>query len=85
MKKIEKICRNCRLFNKNNSICRVTILIDGQRHNMPVDESDACHMEELGVEVQQVRWWVEDPSTGKPSEKGVVKMEYPEGFFGEIK
>ncbi len=85
MKKLEKNCGNCRLFNKKDSHCSVTVLLDGQRYNMPVDESDNCHMEDLGIEVQQVRWWVEDPDTGEPSKKGVVKMEYPEGFFGDLK
>ena len=33
--------------------------------------------------VEQVRWWVEDPETGNPTDgNGTVKIEYPEGFFG---
>jgi hypothetical protein len=35
-------------------------------------------------EVQEVKFWVEDPNTGKKTKKdGVVKMQYPEGFFGK--
>jgi len=34
--------------------------------------------------VQEVKWWVEDPKTGKKTKgDGIVKMQYPEGFFGE--
>jgi hypothetical protein len=40
-------------------------------------------MDELQIEVKQVRWWVEDEK-GKPTEgDGVVKIEYPEDFFGK--
>ncbi len=36
------------------------------------------------TEVKQVRWWVEDPDTGEPTKgDGVVKIEYPEGYFGD--
>ncbi len=53
---------------------------------MPVSPEDKCHMEELGIEIQQVRWWTEDAETGeKTNNNGVVKMEYPKGFFGEEK
>ena len=35
-------------------------------------------------EIKQARFWVEDPKTGKPTDKdGIVKIEYDEGFFGE--
>jgi hypothetical protein len=83
MKKIEKICGNCRLYNNKKEICNVAILHEGKQVFMPVFPKDPCHMEELGIEVNQVRWWVEDPKTGKPVDgNGVVKIEYPDGFFG---
>jgi len=31
---------------------------------------------------QSVRWWAEDEK-GNPSEKGIVKIEYPDNFFGD--
>jgi hypothetical protein len=51
---------------------------------MPVNPEDFCHLEELNIEVDQVRWWAED-SKGKKSKtgKGKIKMEYPDNFFGE--
>ncbi len=80
---MEKNCGNCRLFNKINETCTVSILFEGQKYNMPVSPSDKCHMEELGIEIKQVRWWVEDPKTGEKTDKGIVKIEYPNDFFGK--
>jgi hypothetical protein len=83
-KKVEAKCKNCLLFNSKDGLCKVAILIDGEEIHLPVFPEDNCHMDELGIPVEQVRWWVEDPKTGKPTQgDGVVKIEYPEGFFGE--
>lgn len=83
MKK-EPICGNCLLFDRVNQNCKVAILINGNKYHMPVDPSDHCHMDELGIPVNQVRWWVEDPKTGEQTEKnGIVKIEYPENFFNK--
>lgn len=72
------------LYDRNKGQCKVAILINGNQIHLPVFPEDNCHMEELGIEVEQVRWYVVDPATGKPtSGKGVVKMEYPEDFFGK--
>jgi hypothetical protein len=79
----EPRCGNCLLFDKTNETCNVAILIEGKRYHMPVNPEDKCHMDEMGIPVNQVRWWVEDPSTGEKTDKnGVVKIEYPEDFFG---
>lgn len=79
----EPRCGNCLLFDKTNETCNVAILIEGERYHMPVNPEDKCHMDELGIPVDQVRWWVEDPSTGEKTDKnGVVKIEYPDDFFG---
>jgi hypothetical protein len=80
----EPKCGNCLLFNKSNQTCNVAILIEGKKYHMPVGPNDSCHMDELGIPVQQVRWWVEDPKTGEQTENnGVVKIEYPDNFFGK--
>jgi hypothetical protein len=81
-KEIEHICNNCRLYDRKKGQCKVAILINGEQFHMPVFPGDRCHMEELGIEVEQVRWYVED-SEGNPSAKGKVKVEFPDGFFGE--
>lgn len=80
---MEKKCGNCLLFRKDSKECGVAVLIEGEVLHMPVSEGDNCHMDELGIEVNQVRWWVEDKETGEQTDKdGVVKIEYPTGFFG---
>lgn len=79
----EAKCGNCLLYDRSSQTCGVVILVDGKKHHMPVEPEDNCHMDELGIPVQQVRWWVEDPKTGEKTDKdGIVKIEYPEGFFG---
>ncbi len=97
-KKCDKKCKNCSLFSPEQKLCGVIILMhDGSRVNLPVEPSDDCFFENQFVartsdgkvetfkpEVQQVRWWVEDPKTGKPTAgNGNVKIEYPDGFFGD--
>jgi DNA topoisomerase-2 len=59
-KKIEPICKNCLLYNSEKKECKVAILASGKEYHMPVELNDRCHMDELGIPVNQVRWWVED-------------------------
>jgi len=92
-KKIEPICKNCRLFNPETSECEVVILHEGERYNLPVNPEDKCffeteityinekgEMESFKPEVQQTRFWVENPDENG---NGTLKIEYPEDFFGE--
>jgi hypothetical protein len=82
MKKKE-VCGNCRIYNPDKGTCGVAVLIEGKQYHMPVFPKDKCHMEELGIEIQQVRWWVEGQD-GKPTDgDGKVKIEYPNNFFGK--
>ena len=85
MKEIKKICGNCLLYDPEKQQCKVAVLIEGKTFHMPVSVEDKCHMEELDIPIQQVRWWVEDENGVPTSGKGVVKMEYPENFFGPEK
>lgn len=94
-KEIEPKCKNCRLFNPKENRCEVVILHEGERLRIPVEAEDDCFFENkftaidnnneedvFKVEVQQVKFWVEDKESGKPTKgDGVVKIEYPEGFF----
>ena len=73
-----KKCKNCFCFDKNNKTCKVNILYEGKNVNMPVNANDNCHYIELGVPVEQVRFWEEEIKGKK-----LVKMEYPENFFGK--
>lgn len=94
-KKIAHICRNCKLFAPREGVCSVVILHEGKRVKIPVEPQDPCFfegqyfdpttkaMEDFAGEIQQVRFWTEGKD-GKPTDKdGTVKIEYPEGFFGD--
>jgi hypothetical protein len=107
--KPEAICGNCLLYDPKRGECRVVVLHEGEKYNIPVVPQDSCFFEDkftavekvyddeklVGTrvesfvpaeEIKQARFWVEDPETGKPtSGDGIVKMEYPEGFFGDEK
>lgn len=57
--------------------CKVAILVDGIHRNLPVFLEDNCHLEELKIQVDQVRWFEDKEDYNK------LKIEYPEGFFGK--
>lgn len=82
-KEIEKICGNCLLYNLEKKECKVAVLIEGQEYHMPVLPLDKCHLDELNLPVNQVRWWVEDENGNKVDGNGIVKVEYPTEFFGQ--
>lgn len=94
-KQVERICNNCRLFNPKARECSVVILVEGNRHRIPVDAEDPCFfegeyfdpttkaMENFAENIQEVKFWVENDKGEKTAGDGIVKMEYPEGFFGE--
>ena len=70
----------------------------GQKINIPVSAKDECffeqefkaidkehsNVERFKIEVQQVKVWVENPKTGERCKQGVVKIEYPEGYWGDL-
>ena len=92
---IEKICKNCKLFDGKKSECSVVILHEGNRIKIPVSAEDSCffegeyfdpitnNKENFVEEVKQVRFWVEKENGDKTDGDGIVKIEYPEGFFGK--
>lgn len=82
-KQVEPICKNCLLYDAPRGQCKVAVLVEGTEYHLPVFPNDRCHMDELGIEVQQVRWWVEDDDGNPTKGSGKVKIEYPEGFFGQ--
>ena len=93
-KKIERICKNCKLFDSENNFCGIVVLWEGERQHLPVDAEDACFFEEeyfdpvtkstesFAEDIQEVKFWTEDEKGEKTDGNGVVKIEYPEGFFG---
>jgi hypothetical protein len=95
-KEIKPICGNCRLFDSKENVCKVIVLHEGEKINVPVEKSDNCFFENefLAIneegqkesfkpEVQQVKFWVEDEKGEKTKGDGTVKIEYPDGFFGD--
>jgi len=85
----EPKCKNCLLYNPNKGTCGVAILHEGKQMHLPVEAEDDCFFEnefvakngdEFRAEVQEVRWWVDNPDE---KGNGQVKMEYPDGFFGK--
>lgn len=87
-KPIEKICKNCKLFNPQNNTCRIIVLHEGKKLHIPVDPNDPCFFhDELNTkeeetfipidDVKQMRFWVENPLTGEQDTQGIVKIEYP--------
>lgn len=82
-KTLQQVCGNCLLYNREKRECKIAILVEGKEMHMPVSPGDKCHMDELNIPVEQVRWWVEDGHGQPTSGNGVVKIEYPKGFFGD--
>lgn len=94
-KNIEKICGNCRLFNEAAGECSIVVLHEGERLKIPVDPEDSCFfegeyfdpstkaIENFSEDIKEVKFWVENEQGEKTNGDGVVKMEYPEGFFGK--
>jgi hypothetical protein len=92
-KKIERICKNCKLFNPTKSQCSVVILHEWQRIKLPVIAEEPCFfegtyfdpttesMEDFVEEIKEVKFWVENEDGDKVKGNGTVKMEYPEGFI----
>ena len=78
--KIKHVCGNCRLYDHGNGQCQVSCMINGETYHMPVFPNDKCHMEALGIEVQEIRWWSEDETGKKTDREGIVKMQYPTNF-----
>ena len=93
-KYIERICKNCKLYDSENSVCSVVILHEGRRINIPTDPEDVCFFEhqyfdpttraiEDFNEIQEVKFWVENDKGERTGGNGVVKIEYPDDFFGD--
>jgi hypothetical protein len=74
---MEHKCKNCLLLDKNKMQCKVAILIQGEQIHIPVFLEDDCHLKELNIEVDQVRW-IENKDENN---KSYVQIEYPENFF----
>lgn len=94
-KQIERKCKNCKLFDPQKEHCKIVVLFEGKRTNVPMEPEDDCLYETeyfdpvlkvintFSDDVKEVKFWVENESGEKTDGDGTVKIEYPEGFFGE--
>jgi hypothetical protein len=51
-KEIDRICKNCRLYDEKNGICGVNVMISGEAYELPVLPNDSCHWERVDREVE---------------------------------
>lgn len=89
-KKIERICKNCQLYDEANQECSIIVLHEGQKLKVPMSPSDQCLYEEnyfnpidnkkenLISDIKQIKMWVENDKGEKINGNGIVKIEYPE-------
>lgn len=90
-KPILHTCGNCKLYDPQSETCRIVVLHEGARANLPVNAIDSCFYESINgwsgesfiEDVKEVKFWVENSEGKKTDGDGTVKMEYPEGFLGE--
>ncbi len=89
MKNVERICKNCRLYNPEANHCSVIIMHEGEKLHLPVDPEDLCFFEfqyfdpttkaiENFNEIKEIKAWVEDASGQKTGGNGIVKIEVPD-------
>jgi hypothetical protein len=93
-KQVERICRNCKLYDPGKGECAVVVLHEGQRLRLPVLAHEPCFfegvyfdpttkaMEDFAGDISEVKFWVENEKGEKVKGDGIVKMEFPEGFLG---
>lgn len=51
------ICKNCKLYNKKESVCTVTIVHEGEYYELPVKPNDPCIWEKEGIAVETMKAW----------------------------
>jgi hypothetical protein len=107
-KQIERICKNCKIYNAKTEECSVVVLYEGKRLKVPMSPEDKCLYEteyfdpttksikDFAEDIQEVKFWLENEKgqkvgkkkwwqIWKSNENTVVKIEYPQGFFGKEK
>ncbi len=67
-KKVERICKNCILYNPKERVCGVTVLQEGEELELMTRPDDKCHWERVGLEInfdmigeiKEVKVWSDD-------------------------
>ena len=88
-KQVDRICKNCRLYNDKDQVCSVVVLFEGKKLHVPMDPQDTClyenqyfdptteSLKSMVDDIKQLRMWVEDEN-GQKSKEGIVKIEFPD-------
>jgi len=58
-KKIERICRYCKLWDPEERVCSITVIMNGEDYELTTEAGDRCYWEEAGLldEIRQTRVW----------------------------
>jgi hypothetical protein len=85
-KYIQKICKNCQLFNPIESVCGVIVVYGGEQLELTTKPNDRCHWErvdrelnaEFGkddspIQIDQIRMWSD-------SKQGYIERPVTEPF-----
>ena len=80
-KQINRICKNCKLYDANNEECSVIVLYEGQKIKVPMSPQDNClyeteffdpttnSMQNFSEDVKQIKAWMENENGEKVGEK----------------
>jgi hypothetical protein len=93
-------CGRCRLYDRGRGVCRVAVIHDGEKINIPVEPKDDCFFEQTYLDpetgtletfndVQEIRFWVENEKGERIDGNGTVKVQFnadllPEGDYNEL-
>ena len=58
-KKIDQICKNCKLFDPKEGVCAVVVIHKGEHLELKTNSEDECHWIKNGIveNIQQLRAW----------------------------
>ena len=54
---IERICKNCKLYDAASGTCTVSIIHEGEYYELPVLPTDTCFWEKEDIPINQIRTW----------------------------
>ena len=73
---IKKVCKNCKLYNKTEGTCSVTVVHEGSYYELPVLPDDKCFWEEEDIPVSLMRAWSDGTN-------GYIETQEDEPYAGD--
>jgi hypothetical protein len=64
------ICKKCKLYDKKEQVCTVTVIQNGEKFELQTQPNDECFWEKNGLEINEIKIW----SNGKD---GFIKTTDP--------